>query len=220
MGLEATTNTIKLQSKPTCDKCTTRHHHWCSNKNPKGSSKEHIRVKVKTSQVKKKIKARRWKEVEGKEVEGRGGRGGSRKWVRGTWRCADVWVGVWDDGSGLRSEGGSEGWAGITKVIFPGWYTTTRTTEIREETHRGHPATRGGRGSYHHNATRFSKQERTVKNPAEDENIHWLAFGHLWKGKIKITLWLLIIFFLNLFCKPGNAQHESKEKALSSRWTY
>lgn len=25
------------------------------------------------------------------------------------WRCADGWVGVWDDGSGLRSEGGSEG---------------------------------------------------------------------------------------------------------------
>lgn len=59
---------------------------------------------MKTSQVKKKIKARRWK-----EVEERGGRGASRKWVRGTWRCADVWVGVWDDGSGLRSEGGSEG---------------------------------------------------------------------------------------------------------------
>lgn len=59
---------------------------------------------MKTSQVKKKTKARRWK-----EVEGRGGRGGSSEWVRGTWRCADVWVGVWDDGSGLRSEGGSEG---------------------------------------------------------------------------------------------------------------
>lgn len=164
-------------------------------KTQKEAAKSTLEVEVKTSQVKKKTKARRWK-----EVEERGGRGGSRKWVRGTWRCADVWVGVWDDGSGLRSEGGSEGWAGITKVIFPGWYTTTRTTEIREETHRGHPATRGGgRGSYHHNATRFSKQERTVKNPAEDENIHWLAFGHLWKGKIKITLWPLIIIIIIYF---------------------
>lgn len=90
---------------------------------------------------------RKWKHHRLRKKQRQGGgrrwRRGSREWVRGTWRCADVWVGVWDDGSGLRSEGGSEGWAGITKVIFPGWYTTTRTTEIREETHRGHPATRG-----------------------------------------------------------------------------
>lgn len=73
-------------------------------------------------------------------VEGGGAVAGSEGVGGGGWRCTDVWVGVWDDGSGLRSEGGSEGWAGITKVIFPGWYTTTRTTEIREETHQGHPA--------------------------------------------------------------------------------
>lgn len=47
-------------------------------------------------------------------------------------------MGEWDDESGLRSESGSEVWAGITKVIFPGWYATTRTTEIREKHTRGH----------------------------------------------------------------------------------
>lgn len=34
-------------------------------------------------------------------------------WVVERWEVAD-----WDDEAGLRNESGSEGWAGITKVIF------------------------------------------------------------------------------------------------------
>lgn len=60
---------------------------------------------MKTSQAEKKIRG-----------EGGGGGGGAvagSGWGEGggveVYGCLDVWVGVWDDGSGLRSEGGSEG---------------------------------------------------------------------------------------------------------------
>lgn len=80
-------------------------------------------------------------------------------------------------GKGGRSEGWwvarSEGvwgqWGWLTKrewqwgvswhhqSHFPGWYTTTRTTEIREKHTRGHSPTLGQKQSHCHNATHWDK---------------------------------------------------------------
>lgn len=92
-------NSVAVLLKSIC------HHHWCTRRIQK-RQKEHTGYQLKTSQNEKK--------GDGVKEGGRSeGWGGGRRWGG----LREGWVGDWDDESGLRSESGSEGWAGITKVI-------------------------------------------------------------------------------------------------------